>query len=252
MTCQADLDNIKSLLLQTADLSCKKVRVAAAQSLASVLLSVIVDPKQNDALNDARMPESKKKKSNPIVKLEDTEDGLASPVPGKVASAITFRLQFHELLRQLSTMYARAMSRYIRSGVIFCYSIIFKTMGPRSASANYSAILDHVLTNLASHPLVGDDRFRTLEARRHIDYLLGHILRRQLLTEPAKMMAIRTIIDTLGKKPPGSSSDFDPWPPESTVSALGELAGLIQDLGSAVSVEQVQSDFVRLAVADIW
>jgi hypothetical protein len=241
MTSQTDLENIKSLLVQTIDTPSKKVRVAAAQSLAFVLLSVMADEKQNETLTEAGTREPKKKKPSTGVKPDDEDDdGRASPAPGKIANAISFRLQFQEILRQLSMNYARTASRYIRSGVTLSYSIIFKTLGPHSASANYSAILDHLLTNVASHPLVGDDRFRALEARRHIDYLLGHVLRRQLLTEPAKMMAIRTIIDALQKKPARKSGDSDAWPIEATVAALSEVAGLIQDLGSAVSLEQVQ------------
>ena len=239
MTSQTDLENVKSLLVQTIDTPSKKVRVAAAQSLAFVLLSVMADEKQNETLTEASTREPKKKRPSAGVKPDDEDDGRASPAPGKVANAISFRLQFQEILRQLSMNYARTASRYIRSGLTLSYSIIFKTLGGHSASANYSAILDHLLTNVASHPLVGDDRFRALEARRHIDYLLGHVLRRQLLTEPAKMMAIRTIIDALQKKPARKSSDSDAWPIEATVAALSEVAGLIQDLGSAVSLEQV-------------
>jgi HEAT repeat-containing protein 5 len=233
------LENIKSLLVQTIDTPSKKVRVAAAQSLAFVLLSVMADEKQNDSLTDANSREPKKKKPNTGVKPEDEDDGGASSAPGKTANVVLFRLRFQEILRQLSMIYARSTSRYIRSGVTLSYSITFKTIGAHSASANYFAILENLLTNVASHPLVGDDRFRALEARSHIDYLLRHILRRQLLTEPAKMMAIRTIIDTLQKKPSGKSGDSDAWPTEGTVAALSEVAGLIQDLGSAISLEQV-------------
>jgi HEAT repeat-containing protein 5 len=239
MTSQTDLENVKSLLIQTIDTPSKKVRVAAAQSLAFVLLSVMADEKQNETLTESSTREPKKKRPSAGVKPDDEDDGRASPAPGKVANAISFRLQFQEILRQLSTNYARTASRYIRNGLTLSYSIIFKTLGGHSASANYSAILDHLLTNVASHPLVGDDRFRALEARRHIDYLLGHVLRRQLLAEPAKMMAIRTIIDALQKKAARKSSDSDAWPVEATVAGLSEVAGLIQDLGSAVSLEQV-------------
>ena len=53
------------------------------------------------------------------------------------------------------------------------------------------------------------------------------------------MMAVRTIITILKKKPHGKGLETDPWPVEATVSAVSELAGLVKDLGSAVSLEQV-------------
>jgi len=199
----------------------------------------MTDPKQNEVLNETNTRESKKRKSASASKPEDEDDGSASPAPGKVAGQVVFRLEFHEILRQLSIIYARSGSRYIRNGVALSYSTIFKTMGGNSASVNYSIILNHLFSEIAAHPLVGDERFRALEARRHIDYLLGHVLRRQLLIEPAKMMAIRAITDTLQQKST-RGGDTDAWPTDATVAALTEIAGLIQDLGSAVSLEQVR------------
>lgn len=224
------------------DTPSKKVRLAAAHSLASILLSVKLDVKQNDPINDADIREPKKKRGNPTLKTEDDlTDGRSSPAPAKSVALPLFHIEFRELLRQLSASYARSYSRYVRSGVILSYAIIFKALGGHFANTNYATILEHFLNDLATHPLLGNDRFRSLEARRHISYLLGRILRRQLLDEPAKMMAIRTIINILEKKSRGKGLETDAWPIEATVSAVSELAGLVQDLGSAVSLEQVSA-----------
>lgn len=240
ITSQTELESYKSLLIHTMDTPAKKVRVAAAHSLASILLSVKSDVKQVDVLNDADVREPKKKRGNPILKTEDDQiDGRSSPAPGKPVASPPFRIEFRELLRQLSASYARSYSRHVRSGVILSYAIIFKALGGPFANTNYTTIFEHFLNDLATHPLLGNDRFRSLEARRHINYLLGQILRRQLLDEPAKMMAVRTIITILKKKPHGKGLETDPWPVEATVSAVSELAGLVKDLGSAVSLEQV-------------
>ena len=240
ITSQTELESYKALLLQSLDTPSKKVRLAAAHSLASILLSVNSDVKQNDSLNDADVREPKKKRGNPTLKTEDDQiDGRSSPAPAKSLASPPFHIEFHELLCQLSASYARSYSRYVRSGVALSYAIIFKTLGGPFANTNYTTILEHFLNDLATHPLLGNDRFRSLEARRHISYLLGQILRRQLLDEPAKMMAIRTIINILEKKPREKGLETDAWPVEATVSAVSELAGLVQDLGSAVSLEQV-------------
>lgn len=224
------------------DTTTKKVRLATARSLASILLSVKAEAKQNDVLNDIDMRESKKKRMNPPADVEeDQADGRSSPVPGKSVTSPLFRLEFRELLRQLSSSYVRSHSRYVRSGLILSYTVVFKSLGSQFVNANYSTILEHLLNDIASYPLLGNDRYRALEARRHINYLLGHILRRQLLDEPAKMMAIRTIINTLEKKQRGKGNDMDVWSLDATVAAINELAGLQQDLGSAISLEQVHS-----------
>ena len=156
------------------DTPAKKVRVAAAHSLASILLSVKSDVKQIDVLNDADVREPKKKRGNPILKTEDDQnDGRSSPAPGKPVASPPFRIEFRELLRQLSASYARSYSRHVRSGVILSYAIIFKALGGPFANTNYNTIFEHFLNDLATHPLLGNDRFRSLEARRHINYLLG-------------------------------------------------------------------------------
>lgn len=236
ITSQADLESFKSLLVQTMDTSAKKVRLAAAEALASILLSIRTDAKQHDVLNDIEVRESKKTRTD-----DDQSDSRSPPAPGKSVGLALFRLDFRNLLRQLSMPYARTYSRYIRSGLILSYAIVFKSLGSQFANAQYSTILEHLLGEVATHFLLGSDRYRSLEARRHISYLLGHVLRRQLLDEPAKMMAVRTIINSLEKTPRGKGNEMEVWPLEVTVVALEELAGLQQDLGSAVSLEQVRA-----------
>jgi len=238
ITSQADLESYKSLLMQTMDTSAKKARLAAAETLASILLSMRADAKQHDVLNDIEGRESKKRRKDD----DDQSDSGSSTAPGKSVGPVLFRLDFRGLLRQLSIPYARTHSRYIRSGLILSYAIVFKSLGSQFAIAQYSTVLEHLLNEVATHPLLGSDRYRSLEARRHISYLLAHILRRQLLDELAKMMAVRTIINSLEKTPRGKGNEMEAWPLEATVAALGELAGLQQDLGSAVSLEQVLTD----------
>jgi hypothetical protein len=220
--------------------SAKKVRRAAAQSLASVMLAITADVTQNDVVSNNDGRESKKKKLNSTVKVEDDQaDGRSSSASGKAVPSAPFRIEFSELLRQLSSLYARSYSRHVRSGLILSYAIVFKSLGPKFVRSHYAIILEHLLNDIATHPLLGNDRYRSLESRRHINYLLGHVLRRQLLDEPAKTMAVRTIINTLEKKHRMKGNELDVWPVEATVTSMTELCGLLQDLGSAISLEQV-------------
>ena len=220
--------------------SAKKVRLAAARSLASVMLAIKADVTQNDAPSNNDVRELKKKKLNSTVKTEDDQvDGRSSSASAKAVPSASFRIEFRELLRQLSSSYARSYSRHVRSGVILSYAIVFKSLGPQFVSSHYSIILEHLLNDVATHPLLGNDRYRSLESRKHIDYLLGHVVRRQLLDEPAKTMAVRIITNTLEKKHRAKGNELDVWPVEATVTSMTELSGLLQDLGSAISLEQV-------------
>jgi len=234
----SDLENIKTSLSQSMDSPSKGVRTAAARCLATVLISLLDNSPESASVIENQEAETKRKKGKQVVNQEE-EDGRSSPIPTKSAAPAPYRINLRELLRQVSTLYARTHSRHIRTGLIQSYVFIFKKLPAQFVCANYALILDHFLKEMSPHPLLSDSRYRTLETRRHINYLLGKVLRRQILDEPAKMAALRTIIDVLQKKQPYKEGDRDPWPAEATVVALSEIGGLIQDLGSATSIEQV-------------
>jgi hypothetical protein len=239
ITSYGELESIKAVLLQAMDSTSKKVRLAVAQSLVSILLSVMTEEQTADTLGDNDVQEIKKKRPNHPVKAEEPDSGRSSPALGKSPSSTKFRVDFRDLLRQLSASYARSNNRRVRTGIVLSYTILFKALGAQFVSTNYLTILEHLLNDVAIHPLLGEDRFRTLETRSHVKYLLGDVLRRQLFNERAKLMTLRTIINVLVEKQNQEGVDPDMWPAEAIVSAVTEIAGIIQDMGSAISLEQV-------------
>jgi HEAT repeat-containing protein 5 len=238
---QSDIESTRSPIVQSMETSSKRLRLASANALSSLYLSVRSD-KAVDALTDAQVTEPKKKRTSTIKNDTDEPDGRASPVPSKSATIPPFRIDFREILRQLSTLYSRSSSKHVRSGLIQTHSIILKRLGPEFAKVNYSLVLEHLLNQISVHPLVATDRYRSIETRAHIQFLLGHVIRRQLLDEPGKMTAIRVLALELDQKNDSKGKKAGGMPTEATISALTELSGLVQDLGSAVSFEQVYLD----------
>ena len=220
------------------DTPSKRLRFASANALSSLYLSVRAD-KSVDGLSDTQIPEPKKKRTSTIKNDVEEPDGRASPVPSKSATIPPFRIDFGEILRQLSVLYARSSSKHVRSGVIQTYSIILKRLGPEFVKINYSIVLEHLLNQVSIHPLVVTDRYRSIETRSHIQFLLGHVIRRRLLDEPGKMTAIRVLAQLLDQKNDTKGNKADGISNDAAISAITELAGLVQDLGSAVSFEQV-------------
>jgi len=221
------------------DTSSKRLRFVSANALASLYLSVHAD-KPTDGLTDTQVAEPKRKRPASSIKDEHEEpDGRASPVPSRAATSAPFRIDFSEILRQLSILYARSSTKYVRSGVIQTYSIVLKQLGPKFVKVSYSTILEHLLSEVSTHPLVVTDRYRLIQVRDHIQFLLGHVIRRQLLDEPGKMTAIRVLTRQLDPKNPTRGSKVDGLSTEATIAAITELCCLVQDLGSAVSLEQV-------------
>ena len=240
ITSTADMDSIRSLLVQSMDTRSKAVRAAAARTLAASLLSVMGESSSNDSLGEITKQESRKKKVINNIKEDDPEDGRSSPALSK---STPFTIQFRDLLRYLSSSYtSRAGNRQTRAGVMLSYAYVLKSVGGQFTNLNYPTILAHMLHDLVSNPHVMEDRHRSLETRRHVGFLLCNVIRRQLLSEPAKQMALRALMDVLQKGiivAKGNIPEAEELSVESTVSALNELNGLLQDLGSAISAEQV-------------
>lgn len=241
ITSTTDLESLRSLLVQAMDTRSKIVRGAAAKTLAVSLLSVMGESHSKDNVGEVKKQETKKKKPSNNIKVDDPEDGRQSPV---LAKSIPFTIHFPDLLRHLSSPYtSRSSNRQIRAGVILSYTYVLKSVGGQFTNVNYTTILEHLLNDLVNNPQVTGDRRRSLEARRHVNFLLCNVIRRQLLNEPEKIMALRAVMERLRKESTigkgNNQQEAELFSVEVTVSALNELAGLLQDLGSAVSAEQV-------------
>lgn len=238
--------------MQALDTGSKVVRAAVAKTVAASLLSVMENSPMKDSTDEDNKQPSKKKKNTKVAKEDDQEDGRSGRSSPILAKSIPFTIQFRDLLRQLSSSYtSRSTSRQVRAGIILSYTNILKAVGGQFTNSNYPIILEHLLNDLISNPQIIDDRHRSLEARRHVRILLCNVIRRQLLNEPAKTMALRTIMAKLQKgktAEKGNLQDGEAISADSTVSALTELAGLLQDLGSAITTDQVS--FMRSALAD--
>ncbi len=232
--------------MQALDTGSKVVRAAVAKTIAASLLSVMENSPMKDGTDEDNKQPSKKKKNTNVAKEDDPEDGRSGRSSPVLAKSIPFTIHFRDLLRQLSSSYAsRSTSRQARAGIILSYTNILKAVGGQFTNSNYPIILEHLLSDLVSNPQIVDDRHRSLEARRHVRLLLCFVIRRQLLNEPAKTMALRTIMAKLQE---GNLQEGEAVSADSTVSALTELGGLLQDLGSAITTDQVS--FMRSAFAD--
>lgn len=237
--------------MQALDTRSKVVRAAIAKTVAASFLSVMENSRTKDNTDEDNKQQSKKKKNANVVKEDDPEDGRSGRSSPVLAKSIPYTIRFRDLLRQLSSSYAsRSTSRQARAGIILSYTNILKAVGGQFTDSNYPIILEHLLSELVSNPQITDDRYRSLEARRHVKFLLCNVIRRQLLNEPATTLALRTIMAKLQKgntAEKGDLQDGEAISADSTVSALTELAGLLQDLGSAITTDQVS--FMRSAFA---
>jgi len=232
----AELENVKGMILQVMDTPSPKVRSSAAQTLASVLLSVRNDQSANEMID---MTVETKKKKIDQGENENAEDAGSTTVKAMPAGA-TLTLGFRELLRHLSSSYCRSNNMYRRAGLINAYARFLILAGGELVTANYSTVLDHLLNDLALGEQTSDSRHRLLVKRKHIDFLLGRVVRQRLLTEPAKLSALNILIQYLQKTSEASANkNSDSKHAEPLVIALVELANMLRELGAVTPSMQV-------------
>jgi len=222
------------------DTPLRNLRAVAAQTLASVLLSAVTDLQTSDMLNGGETSPNKKNSNHALDDVRGDEQSFS--VPRRSAQAQVYTLDFRDMLRHISVAYTRASSRPVRGGLVMTYALLFKSAGTRVIEANYQIILEHLLNEFVPGLLLGDNRHRIYSGRKHIQFLLCNILRRQLLNEPAKLMALQTISQYLEKgnfKTKENEAGPETLVVESALSALCEVAGILLDVGSATAPVQV-------------
>jgi hypothetical protein len=224
------------------DTPSKTLRRGLAQALSSVLLSVAAESAPTD------MFDTKAGNKGSIYVMNDAFTGeRSSAVAGKSTHPTVFKLELHDMLRQLSQAYIRSSHRLIRAGLVLTYAQIFKSAGSKIVDANYQIILRHLLSDLIAGVSQTESRYRSLSARKHVQFILCDVVRRQLLSEPAKTRALHTILEYLEN--PDSTKSSEPGHEqvmEPTISALCELSGILQDMGSATPTSQVSRSLFRV------
>ena len=163
----------------------KAVRKAASSCIASLYLKILLDGEANEETSSQRVA---------------------------------------AMLKSLSELYCKTLSKKTRSVVITAYLEIFTRMGRSWLSAHYDTILLSVLNDLQL-TLTVDNQYRNLTTRRHVEVLLRRLGR--ALDQEGQISAIASILKHLQTAPSRHI----------VVSALMEITALIEGLGSATSTD---------------
>lgn len=230
----ADFDSLKTSIWKTCESPTPAARHAAASCLASILVKSHTEGAPSKTSPKAK--KGKKPNRNQPTVLEDGVEEIprpASPSNPKKA-ALKLELSLPDILRQLSTQYLRSTtSNRVRAGTVHCYIKVLSTLRTSIVEASYGRIVDHLLTELLSSPLIAHDRHRQLLTRRFVQKILADTIGAKVLGETGRLNAARTLInDTLKTYPQALKGTPEP-PKHALIGALDALASLLRSLGSA-------------------
>ena len=225
----SDFDKVKSAIFKTIDSSSPLVRQAAGDCLAEAL----VKNHSEEPINDNGIPKLKKVKRTNTKRAEDDDEIQRPESPGpKKSQVLVFTLP--ELLKQLSTFYVKtSTSNKARAGIAICYSRIFKTLSEQAVESNYMKIVDHLTTDILSHPNITNNRYRLLSTRRFVQVILEDVIGQTVLGESGQLDAAKHIINDILKNYPQVIKERAEPTKHALIATLSALASLIRTLGSA-------------------
>lgn len=239
---QADYDKLMQVVLKTMESSASSVRKATALCWASALVGAHGREQPNPFVKALKKGGKNPGKRSSISIVEDEEQGPQStPVSKKQAPVLSFNLE--ELLKQLSTQYVKpSVSSKVRAGIVQCYAEVLQRLGPLVVEGNYGVIVNHLLAEVLSNPIVGINRFRLLMTRKYVKILLEEVVGERLLGETGQLNAIRTIFNGIIKNYPQAIKERPEPSKHILAGALHTVASLIRSLGATVTSVQ---DLIR-------
>jgi hypothetical protein len=227
-----DFESLKNTIWKAIDSPVASVRHAAAGCLAAALAKNYSDDGPKEVPKTKKTSKKLKRQSTMPIPADDEDipPRPESPV-GKRGAQLAFTVP--EMLTQLSTQYVKTSSSKIRAGIAICYTALLRDLGHRVVEMQYFKVVDHLLSDLLSHPQITINRYRLLTTRKFVRIILEDVIGRRLLGEAGQLNAATTLINDLLKNYPQAIKERPEPSKHALVGALSALASLITSLGSA-------------------
>jgi hypothetical protein len=225
----SDIESILALSTRALESADQVTRAAHARLVGHLLASSQVERVV------AAAPSTKKPKKE--AEGEEDDGGPGSVAPTEIAVAL---MKPEEMLAHLSSQYNKGQAtRKTRIGIASFYQALFVSLGPAFVETHYALIVSHLMTEVLSGAKVAVTAFESQLTQRLVGILLRDLIGLRMLGEQAQIDALMELSSTyLRKWPallPGQSAPSAPV----LYVALGEVAGLLQQLGNAPANVQV-------------
>ena len=233
----SDFDSLKSTIWKAIDSSSPLVRQAAGECLAEALIKYQSAARAQE--ND--VPVLRKPKKQNLKRMSmgpgavDDEEITRPESPGPKKSQVLI-FSFIDILRQLSSFYVKSStSNRARAGVAICYSRIFQGLSEQTVETRYVRIVDHLTSEILSHPSITNNRYRLLITRRFIQVILEEVIGQRILGESGQIDAAKALINEFLKNYPQVIKERPEPTKYALVATLSALTSLIRSLGSAAN-----------------
>ena len=229
-----DFEALKTTIWKAAETPSPTARRAAAACLAAALVKSYFEgsqPKETPKVK--KLKKAPKPQASAIDETGDEPSRPGTPTNSKKA-ALRLELSLLDILRQLSSHYLRpTTSNRVRACVAHCYIKVLLSLNPSAVEANYSKILDHLLTELLANSLITFDRHRLLLTRKFVQRILSSCISTKILGEAGRLSAAKIIVNDILKNYPQVLKETPEPSKHALVAALDVLKDLISSLGSA-------------------
>lgn len=153
------------------------------------------------------------------------------------------------MLKLLSTPLNKTnTSRRTRNAIFDIYATLFDLLGADWVESNYAILVDHLFTQIVDHPRSNNSRYEVLAVREVVGILLRNVIAIRSLSEQGQSSAVQELTNSWLKKWPALLPGQKAPSEAVLVIVLKELAGLLQQLGTASPAidENLQDPLTRL------
>lgn len=232
-----DFDKLQTAIWKTVDSSSAAVRHAAASCISAALVKNYSEnaPVDLPVLVRSNTMKKKNKKGTDVDGDDDMHGRPESPAPRKSATQLSFTIS--DLLKLFSTQYVRAATgNRARAGITICYMKTLRGLGEQVVEAKYPEIVRNLFVDLLSNPVIVQNRYRTLSARRFVAIILETVIGRDMLGESGQLNAAKFLVNDILKDYPQVLKERPEPSKQTLIGALSALASLFNSLGSATNV----------------
>ncbi|KAH7108306.1 ARM repeat-containing protein [Auriculariales sp. MPI-PUGE-AT-0066] len=217
----SDVESIVQLCIRNLDGADQQTRRSLARLAGHMLAST-----QVERAAPAEVPKKGKKE-------EGDDNDVPVPV-GIQTEGPKLIMPPTQMLQVLSLQFNKAVaSRKTRIGIFDFYATLLLTLGSAWVESNYAVIARHFFTEVVTSMRSTSSRFEILTVRKLVSTLLRDLIAVRMLSEQGQIGAIRELSLAYVRKWPAVMPGQSSPNPLVLVIALREIAGLLQQLGSA-------------------
>lgn len=226
----SDFDKLQNVIFKSIDTASSAVRHAAASCLCAALVKSFSETAPPEPTAKAKKAKSAKKSK--LDGEDEAEERIEVQSPQKTTVTLSFSLD--TILKIFSTHYLKSStSNRARAGLIICYVKIFRNLDEGVVERNYGKIAQHLMNDLLRSPILINNRYRMLSARRYVRILLETVIGRQLLSETGQLNSAKYLINNVLKDFPQTLKERPEPSKQALTASLSALSSLLKSLGAA-------------------